>query len=69
MMENIVQALTPEGRVILAEYRRENPLIPIKKLHKMTEKQVKKEMSRVGLTWEKTEENLPQQHLIFFRKA
>ncbi|WP_009546544.1 class I SAM-dependent methyltransferase [Crocosphaera subtropica] len=68
MMENIVTSLKPGGMVILAEYRRENPLIPIKMLHKMTEKQVKKEMNVVGLTWEKTEEILPQQHLIFFTK-
>ncbi|MGK7938683.1 MAG: class I SAM-dependent methyltransferase [Crocosphaera sp.] len=69
MMENIVTALKPGGQVILAEYRRENPLIPIKTLHKMTEKQVKKEMNTVGLNWEKTEETLPQQHLLFFRKS
>ncbi|MDJ0600902.1 MAG: class I SAM-dependent methyltransferase [Crocosphaera sp.] len=68
MMKNIVTALKPGGQVVLAEYRRENPLIPIKTLHKMTEKQVKKEINIVGLTWEKTEEILPQQHLIFFRK-
>ncbi|MGK7954773.1 MAG: class I SAM-dependent methyltransferase [Crocosphaera sp.] len=69
MMDNIVTALKPGGRVVLAEYRRENPLIPIKALHKMTEKQVKKEMKQVSLVWEKTEEILPQQHLIFFKKG
>lgn len=69
MMDNIVESIKPQGRVVLAEYRQENPLIPIKKLHKMTEKQVKKEMNSVGLTWEKTEESLPQQHLIFFKKV
>ncbi len=68
MMENIVTSLKFGGKVVLAEYRRENPFIPIKTLHKMTEKQVKQEMNTVGLTWEKTEEVLPQQHLIFFRK-
>ena len=35
----------------------------------MTEKQVKKEMKKVGLVWDKTEEILPQQHLIFFQKS
>lgn len=69
MMDNIITAVKPGGRIVLAEYRRENPLIAIKTLHKMTEKQVKKEMNQVGLTWEKTEEILPQQHLIFFRKS
>jgi SAM-dependent methyltransferase len=68
MMEEIVQALKPNGRVVLAEYRGENPLIPIKGLHKMTQRQVKRELRSVGLEWEKTEEILPQQHLMFFRK-
>ncbi|MEL4894110.1 class I SAM-dependent methyltransferase [Crocosphaera sp. Alani8] len=69
MMDDVAFALKPNGRVFLAEYRRENPLIPIKTLHKMTTKQVKKEMSQVGLVWEKTEEILPQQHLMFFTKG
>ena len=69
IMENIVSSLKSGGQVVLAEYRRENPLIPIKTLHKMTEKQVKKEMKKVGLVWDKTEEILPQQHLIFFQKS
>ena len=42
MMLGIVAALKPGGRVILLEYRGENPMIMIKGLHKMTEKQVKK---------------------------
>ena len=68
-MENIVSSLKSGGQVVLAEYHRENPLIPIKTLHKMTEKQVKKEMKKVGLVWDKTEEISPQQHLIFFQKS
>ncbi|MGB3511833.1 MAG: class I SAM-dependent methyltransferase [Microcoleaceae cyanobacterium] len=42
MMLGIVEALKPGGRVVLLEYRGENPMIMIKGLHKMTEKQVKK---------------------------
>lgn len=68
MMEGIVKGLKPGGRVALVEYRRENPLIPIKALHKMTEKQAKKEMASVGLTWQETQEILPQQHLMIFKK-
>ena len=68
MMQNIVKALKPNGRVVLAEYKGENPFIAIKELHKMTQKQVKKEMTAVGLTWQKTKDNLPQQHLIIFQK-
>jgi precorrin-6B methylase 2 len=68
MMQGIVDALKPGGRVVLAEYRAENPLIMIKRLHKMSEAQVKREMSVAGLQWLKTEELLPQQHLLFFQK-
>ena len=69
MMLGIVNALKPGGRVILVEYRKENPLILIKGLHKMTEKQVKKEMQAVGLVWRETQELLPQQHFLVFEKG
>ncbi|MBD2393544.1 methyltransferase domain-containing protein [Cyanobacterium aponinum FACHB-4101] len=68
MMENIVKALKPQGKVVLVEYRKENPLIMIKGVHKMSEKQVKKEMEAVGLKWLKTDEFLPQQHYLVFEK-
>jgi SAM-dependent methyltransferase len=68
MMTNIVTALKPGGKVVLIEYRGENPFIPIKGLHKMTQKQVKKEMSAVGLKWVKTRDDLPQQHILIFTK-
>lgn len=68
MMQGIMRSLKPGGRVVLVEYRRENPLIPIKALHKMTEKQVRKEMEAVGYQWLETQDVLPQQHLIVFQK-
>ena len=68
MMTGIVTALKPGGRVVLAEYRAENPLVMIKRLHKMSEAQVKREMATVGLRWLKTDDALPQQHLLFFEK-
>lgn len=69
VMSQVVAALKPHGRVVLVEYRRENPLILIKKLHKMTARQVRREMAAVGLTWQTTAEFLPQQHVFFFEKA
>ncbi|KAI9133540.1 class I SAM-dependent methyltransferase [Acaryochloris sp. CCMEE 5410] len=69
MMTGIVKALKPGGRVVLAEYRAENPLVMIKPLHKMTQKQVRKEMLKVGLVWKETKNLLPQQHLMFFEAA
>jgi SAM-dependent methyltransferase len=69
LMQAIVKALKPDGRVVLVEYRGENPLIMIKGLHKMTQKQVKKEMQAVGLVWRETKNLLPQQHLMVFAKG
>ena len=68
MMQGIIKALKPGGRVVLLEYRGENPLIPIKRLHKMTQRQVRKEMQNVGLVWQETKRFLPQQHLMIFQK-
>jgi SAM-dependent methyltransferase len=68
MMQAIAQSLKPGGRVALVEYRGENPLIPIKGLHKMTQRQVRRELEQVGLVWQETYEDLPQQHVIVFQK-
>ncbi|MFB6271406.1 MAG: class I SAM-dependent methyltransferase [Salinibacter sp.] len=68
MMLNLKDALVPGGRVYLVEYRKEDPSIPIKRLHKMTEAQARKEMEAVGLEWVATEEMLPRQHFMIFRK-
>ncbi|MGE5658034.1 MAG: class I SAM-dependent methyltransferase [Actinomycetota bacterium] len=68
MMTGIVKGLKPGGRVVLLEYRGEDPFVSIKPLHKMTQKQVKKEMAAVGLVWKETKDLLPQQHLMVFEK-
>ncbi|MGF1992409.1 MAG: class I SAM-dependent methyltransferase [Nostoc sp. ZfuVER08] len=68
VMQKIVKALKPGGRVVLVEYRGENPFIMIKPLHKMTQKQTRKEMQAVGLVWRETKNLLPQQHLMVFEK-
>ncbi|MGB7249599.1 MAG: methyltransferase domain-containing protein [Phormidesmis sp.] len=68
MMAGIVNALKPDGQVVLAEYRAENPLVLIKKHHKMSQKQIKKELTAAGLVWVRTDARLPQQHLMFFEK-
>ncbi|GAX44370.1 type 11 methyltransferase [Tolypothrix sp. NIES-4075] len=68
VMQGIIKALKPGGRVVLVEYRAENPFVMIKALHKMSQKQVKKEMQAVGLVWRETKNLLPQQHLMVFEK-
>jgi ubiquinone/menaquinone biosynthesis C-methylase UbiE len=68
MMEGIVSALKPGGRVVLVEYRGEDPKVQIKPHHKMTEAQAVKEMAAVGLKHVETKEDLPLQHVMFFEK-
>ena len=68
MAKSILNSLKPGGKLILIEYRMEDPSVPIKLLHKMTEKQAKKEMKNAGFKWEKTLTMLPQQHFMIFRK-
>lgn len=68
MMEAIVRALRPGGRVALVEYRLEDPDVPIKRLHKMSVQQATREMQAVGLKLLATDERLPQQHILFFGK-
>lgn len=65
---SIVRALRPGGRLVLVEYRAEDPRVPIKELHKMSEAQVRKELSSDALAWERTAHTLPWQHVVVFRK-
>lgn len=68
MMESIVRALKPGGRVIQIEYRGEAPEVPIKSVHKMTVAQARREMAAVGLVWKETRDFLPWQHFIVYEK-
>jgi len=67
-MESIVRALKPGGRVVQIEYRGEDPEVPIKKIHKMTVEQCRREMAAVGLVWKETKDFLPWQHFIVYVK-
>lgn len=69
MMAGIVRSLKPRGRVVLVEYRGENPFVLIKPLHKMTQRQVRQEMAVVGLKYVETRNGLPQQHILIFEKT
>uniref|UniRef100_A0A832M3W9 Class I SAM-dependent methyltransferase n=1 Tax=Oscillatoriales cyanobacterium SpSt-402 TaxID=2282168 RepID=A0A832M3W9_9CYAN len=69
MMIAIARSLKPNGRVVLVEYRAEDPRVFIKPLHKMSQRQVRKEMASVGLNWLETKKFLPQQHVMVFGKS
>jgi len=66
MMQGIRRALRPGGRVFLIEYRGEDPRVPIKPLHKMTQAQAITELEAVGLRWVETLDILPSQHFMVF---
>ena len=68
MANSIFKVLKKDGLLILIEYRKEDKKVPIKPLHKMTEKQAIKEIEVVGFKWEKTLSFLPQQHFMIFKK-
>ncbi len=68
MLASIRKGLKPGGRVFLLEYRAEDPLVPIKPLHKMTQKQAKREYAASGFEWVETRDFLPWQHFMIFRK-
>ena len=69
VMQSIYRALKPEGRVVLVEYRGEDPAVPIKPLHKMTVAQATKEMAAIDLALEIVHDDLPWQHVMVFRRA
>jgi ubiquinone/menaquinone biosynthesis C-methylase UbiE len=69
MTEAMVKALKPGGQLVFVEYRLEDENVPIKLVHKMTEKQVKKEMAiHPQMKHAKTVGTLPWQHVIIFEK-
>jgi len=68
MQEGLHKALKPGGRVILIEYRGEDPLVPIKESHKMTQAQARREWESAGFAWQETRDFLPQQHFMVFTK-
>jgi precorrin-6B methylase 2 len=69
MIEAMIKALKPGGRIVFVEFRAEDPDVPIKPVHKMSEAQIRKEMSLHPLEHEKTIGVLPWQHIAIFRKS
>ena len=69
MTEKMVEALRPGGRLVFVEFRLEDPKVPIKLVHKMTERQVLKEMGAFAeMEHTKTVGTLPWQHVVIFTK-
>ena len=66
MLRHLREALRPGGRLVLLEYRKEDPTIPIKPEHKMSVAEAKLEVEAEGFTLTKVDEALPRQHILIF---
>jgi ubiquinone/menaquinone biosynthesis C-methylase UbiE len=69
MLREIRESLKPEGRLVLLEYRKEDPAIPIRPEHKMSVAEVRAEVQPEGFRFEKNLDTLPRQHILIFRKS
>jgi ubiquinone/menaquinone biosynthesis C-methylase UbiE len=69
MLTAMRKSLAPGGRLVLVEFRAEDPTVPIKPLHKMSKKQINKELSANGFKLVQEYEELPWQHMMFFERA
>ena len=65
MLAKIRDSLAPGGRLVLVEFRGEDPAVPIKPLHKMTKAQVRAELEPAGFEMVREFDRLPWQHLLF----
>jgi ubiquinone/menaquinone biosynthesis C-methylase UbiE len=69
MLRGIREALKPDGRLVLLEYRGEDPTVPIRPEHKMTVAQVRAELEPEGYRVDRVLEDLPRQHILIFKKT
>lgn len=67
MIESVVRALKPGGRIVYVEYRAEDAKVPIKALHKMSQAQVRVEAAAHALAHERTANTLPWPHVVTFK--
>lgn len=67
-LAHLKRALKPGGRLVLLEYRAEDPDVPIRPEHKMTKAQVKLEIEHEGFRQQRVYDDLPRQHLIVFTR-
>ncbi|CAN5738659.1 hypothetical protein BH18ACI5_BH18ACI5_22040 [soil metagenome] len=61
------RALNPDGRLVLIEFRKEDPRVPIREQHKMTVREARVELEAEGYRFDEVIDVLPWQHVIIFR--
>lgn len=69
MLQELKKALKPDGRLVLIEYRKEDPTIPIRPEHKMSLAEVKTEVEAEGYRLVDVNKMLPRQNIFTFKKA
>jgi predicted methyltransferase len=69
MLRSLRRALKDEGRLVLVEYRKEDPTIPIAPTHRMSVADLRTEIQAEGFTFDRLVPDLPRQHIIVFRKS
>ena len=68
MLRHLRNALKPDGRLVLLEYRKEDPTVPIRPEHKMSVAEAKLELEAEGFTLSQVDQSLPRQHILVFTK-
>jgi ubiquinone/menaquinone biosynthesis C-methylase UbiE len=68
MISRIYDSLKPDGRLVLLEYRKEDPSVPIREEHKMSVAEVKAELEPQGFVMSQVIETLPRQHILILKK-
>jgi ubiquinone/menaquinone biosynthesis C-methylase UbiE len=69
MMRQIQRALKPDGRLVLVEFRKEDPNVPIQPLHKMSIQDVRSELEPLGFKFQRVLDFLPWQHILIFSNS
>ena len=69
MLRSIRRSLKPNGELVLVEYRKEDPSIPIADTHRMSVADARTEVEAEGFTFDRLVPGLPRQHIIVFRKT
>jgi ubiquinone/menaquinone biosynthesis C-methylase UbiE len=68
MVRRLRRALKKDGRLVLLEFRKEDPAVPIREEHKMSVQEARAEIEPEGFRFERVLNDLPWQHILIFRK-
>lgn len=66
-LQSLKRAITPAGRLVLIEFRKESPWLPIREEHKMSIGEARMELEAEGYRFDRVIDVLPWQHILVFR--